>query len=208
MKRQRIRRDRDRRLRCSASGMRVVDALAPAGSDQQPPPVLHITSPEVAPIINNTPEHPNGPGARWSRQLPTREGHPVTLEFINPENLPTPPTYTHVVVATGNTMVFIAGQEPEDAQGDLVGAGDLAAQARQVFANLGHALAAAGTRPDRVVKITIYVVGHRPEYLPVIEQARLSLFGDHRPADSLVGVETLSRPEYLIEVDAIAVSDV
>ena len=130
----------------------------------------------------------------------------MTLQLINPEGLPTPATYTHVVVATGSTMVFIAGQEPEDAQGNLVGPDDLASQARQVFANLGRALAAVGVRPGQVAKITIYVVHHRPEYLPVIEQARLDLFGDHKPADTVVGVETLARPEYLIEVDAIAVT--
>jgi len=129
----------------------------------------------------------------------------MTLELINPEALDTPATYTHVVIATGSRMVFIAGQEPEDAHGNLVGPGDLAAQARQVFANLGHALTAAGARPADVAKITIYVVGHRPEFLPVVETARVTLFGDHKPADALVGVATLARPEYLIEVDAIAV---
>ena len=131
----------------------------------------------------------------------------MTLQFINPEGLPAPATYTHVVVAAGSKMVFIAGQEPEDAQGNLVGPGDLASQARQVFANLGRALAAAGAHPGQVAKITIYVVHHRPEYLRVIEQARLGLFGDHKPADTVVGVETLARPGYLIEVDAIAVTD-
>lgn len=131
----------------------------------------------------------------------------MTLQLINPQDLPTPPTYSHVVVATGSKLVFIAGQEPEAALGGLVGPGDLAAQSRQVFANLGRALAAAGARPGQVAKITIYVVHHRPEYLPVIEQARVELFGDHKPADTVVGVETLARPEYLIEVDAIAIID-
>jgi enamine deaminase RidA (YjgF/YER057c/UK114 family) len=131
----------------------------------------------------------------------------MTLRLINPVNLPPPQTYTHVVVATGNRTVFVAGQEPEDEHGNLVGPGDLAAQARQVFANLGRALAAAGARPSHVAKITIFVVGHRPECLPVIEEARAALFGDHKPADTLVGVETLARPGFLIEVDAIAVTD-
>jgi enamine deaminase RidA (YjgF/YER057c/UK114 family) len=131
----------------------------------------------------------------------------LTLELINPEDLPTPPTYTHVVVATGNRLVFVAGQEPEDEQGNLVGAGDLAVQARQVFANVGRALAAAGATPARVTKITIFVVGYRREYLPAIEEGRVALFGEHKPADTLVGVEALSRPEYLIEVEAIAVID-
>jgi enamine deaminase RidA (YjgF/YER057c/UK114 family) len=116
-----------------------------------------------------------------------------------------PPTYSHVVIATGTKLVFIAGQEPEDDKGNLVGVGDLAVQARQVFANIGRALSAAGARPDQVGRITIYVVGYRREFLPVIEEARVAVFGDHKPADTIVGVETLSRPEYLIEVDAVAV---
>jgi enamine deaminase RidA (YjgF/YER057c/UK114 family) len=76
-----------------------------------------------------------------------------------------------------------------------------------VFANLGRALAAAGAHPRQVAKITIYLAHHRPEYLPVIEQARVSLFGEYKPADTVVGVQALSQPEYLIEVDAVAVID-
>ena len=83
----------------------------------------------------------------------------------------------------------------------------LPAQARQVFANLGRALAATGARPDQVAKITIYIVGHRPNHLPIIEAARITVFGDHKPTDTLLGVQTLARPGYLIEVDAIAVVD-
>jgi enamine deaminase RidA (YjgF/YER057c/UK114 family) len=131
----------------------------------------------------------------------------MALECINPESLPTPHTYTQVVIATGSKLVFIAGQEPEDMHGSLVGPGDMAIQARQVFANLGRALAAASARPEQVTKITIYVVNHRRDYLPVIEEGRVALFGDHKPADILVGVATLSNPDYLIEVDAIAVID-
>src|SRR5256885_15377367 len=111
----------------------------------------------------------------------------MTLKCINPDDLPTPQTYTQVVVATGSTLVFVSGQEPEDIHGKLVGQGDLAAQARQVFANLGRALAAAGARPDQVSKITIYVVNYqRDECLPIIEAARIALFGTHKPADVVV----------------------
>jgi enamine deaminase RidA (YjgF/YER057c/UK114 family) len=131
----------------------------------------------------------------------------MTLERINPEDLPAPVGYTHVTVATGSRLVFVAGQEPEDEHGNVVGVGDLRVQARQVFANVGRALAAAGAVPDQVAKITIFVVGYRREHLPAIEAGRMALFGDHKPADSLVGVETLSKPEYLIEVEAIAVLD-
>ncbi|MBT2117166.1 RidA family protein [Dyella sp. LX-66] len=131
----------------------------------------------------------------------------MTLTCINPQGLPAPQTYTQVVVATGSKLVFVSGQEPEDIDGKLVGPGDLAVQARQVFANLGRALAAAGAEPRQVTKITIYVVNYnRDECLPIIEAARQTLFGDHKPADVLLGVTSLS-PGYLIEVDAYAVID-
>jgi len=131
----------------------------------------------------------------------------MTLECINPSGLPIPKTYSQVVVAIGTKLIFVAGQEPEDTHGKLVGRGDLAVQARQVFANLGRALAAAGALPKHVAKITIYVVDYqRDHHLPIIEEARVSLFGDHKPADVVVGVANLS-PGYLIEVDAVAVVD-
>jgi enamine deaminase RidA (YjgF/YER057c/UK114 family) len=130
----------------------------------------------------------------------------MALEIIQPDGLDRPATYSHVIAATGR-LVFVAGQMSDDSDGNLMFPGDLAAQARQVFANLGRALAAAGARPDQVVKITIYVVDHRREYLPVIEAARVELFGDHKPTDVLLGVATLAAPGYLIEVDAIAVVD-
>jgi enamine deaminase RidA (YjgF/YER057c/UK114 family) len=131
----------------------------------------------------------------------------MTLECINPPSLPTPETYSQVVVAIGTKLIFVSGQEPEDIDGKLVGRGDFAVQARQVFANLGRALAAAGALPKHVARITIYIVDYqRDHHLPIIEEARVSLFGDHKPADVVVGIATLS-PGYLIEVDAVAVVD-
>ena len=131
----------------------------------------------------------------------------MPLELINPDGLHRPRSYSHVVAARGVGLVFVAGQAADDIDGNLVGVGDLAAQARQAFVNLGGALAAAGASPAQVARITIYVVGHRPEFLPIIEAARVSVFGNHKPADTLVGVETLAEPGYLIEIDAIAVVD-
>lgn len=131
----------------------------------------------------------------------------MSLEYINPADLPVPESYTQVVVATGSKLVFIAGQEPEDIHGNLVGPGDLAAQARQVYANLGRALAAAGAGPGQVARITVYVVNYERDWcLAIIEEARKTLFGNHKPADVVLGVASLS-PGYLIEVDAVAVID-
>lgn len=129
----------------------------------------------------------------------------MPLECIDPDDLPPAETYSHVVTAPVGRLVFVAGQVAEDADGTLVGPGDLGAQARQAFANVGRGLAAAGARPDQVARITIYVAGYRREHLPLIEAGRRAVFGDHKPADVLLGVATLSDPGLLIEVDALAV---
>jgi enamine deaminase RidA (YjgF/YER057c/UK114 family) len=131
----------------------------------------------------------------------------MSLERINPADLASPETYTHVILATGSRWVFVAGQVAEDRHGNLVGPGDLAVQARQAFENVGRALAAAGARPEQVAKITIFVVDYRDEALSVIEDARAALFGEHKPVDALIGVKTLAHPGGLIEIEAIAVLD-
>jgi enamine deaminase RidA (YjgF/YER057c/UK114 family) len=131
----------------------------------------------------------------------------MAFERINPADLARPETYSHVVVATGSRLIFIAGQVAEDRAGRLVAPRDLAVQARQAFGNVGRALAAANARPDEVAKLTIFVAGLRDEHLPAIEAARAALFGDHKPADALIGVATLAHPGCLIEVEAIAVTD-
>jgi enamine deaminase RidA (YjgF/YER057c/UK114 family) len=131
----------------------------------------------------------------------------MPLEPIDPEGLAAPETYTHVIVATGGRMVFVAGQVAEDAAGRLVGPDDLAAQARQAFANLARALAAARARPEQVAKLTIFVVDLRLDQLPAIAAARAAVFADHKPTDALIGVQALAHPGCLIEVEAVAVLD-
>jgi enamine deaminase RidA (YjgF/YER057c/UK114 family) len=130
----------------------------------------------------------------------------LPVDLINPEDLPPAHTYTHVAIATGSRLVFIAGQVAEDSAGNLIGRGDLKAQSHQAFANVGRALAAAGARPDQVTKLTIFVASYAENQLAAIESGRAALFGDHRPTDTLVGVAALSSPDFLIEVDAIAVT--
>jgi enamine deaminase RidA (YjgF/YER057c/UK114 family) len=103
-------------------------------------------------------------------------------------------------------MVFISGQVAMDSQGHLVGKDDLKAQAKQVFENLKTALAAAGGSFDDVVKITWYVKGYDPQNLSTLREVRDSYVNkDKPPASTLVGVSSLFQPEYLLEVDAVAV---
>ncbi|MEU3853417.1 RidA family protein [Streptomyces sp. NPDC029554] len=111
--------------------------------------------------------------------------------------------YSHVVMGTGR-LVAIAGQLPLDEQGRPVGAGDPAAQARQVFENLRRCLAAAGASFDDVVKLTYFVTD--TAHLPAIRAARAAYIPDDRlPAASAVRVAGLVRPECLLEIEAFAV---
>lgn len=125
----------------------------------------------------------------------------MTLERINPEQLPASPAYTQVVVARGARTIYVSGQVAPDARVE----DDFADQARAVHESVRVALAAAGATPADVTKITTYVLDHRPELIPVISECRAALFGEHRPASTLVGVAALARPEFKIEVEAIAV---
>lgn len=132
----------------------------------------------------------------------------MTLEHLTPKGLFKPAVFTQVVVATGRRMVFISGQVSMDAGGNLVAEGDLAGQAKQVYANLKAALDGAGAKPADVAKLTTYVVGYRPELLPVMGAARTAVLGTaDLPASTLVGVQALAQPGYLIEVEAIAIID-
>lgn len=129
-------------------------------------------------------------------------------EHLRPEGLPNPPTYSQVVVASGKRTIYVAGQIAVDANGALVGANDLGAQTTQVFHNIGLALAAAGATHADIVKITTFVVNYKPEHRAIIAEARAAFFTKGQPpASTLLGVTALAAPEWLIEVEAIAVVD-
>jgi enamine deaminase RidA (YjgF/YER057c/UK114 family) len=118
------------------------------------------------------------------------------------------PGFSQVVVASGTRSVHTAGQVSIDERDALVGEGDLAAQTAQAMRNVGLALAAAGAGYADIVKITTYVVNYRPEHRAVIGQARAPFFaGRTPPASTLVGVTALALPEWLVEIEAIAIVD-
>jgi len=129
-------------------------------------------------------------------------------KFIFPQGLMRPPTYTPVVAARGGRTIYVSGQVAVNEKGELVGKGDLGAQAEQVFRNVDTALKGAGATFADVVKITTYVVGYRPEHRPLMHQVRSKYVSkDNPPASTLVGVQSLAVADYLIEVEAIAVAD-
>jgi enamine deaminase RidA (YjgF/YER057c/UK114 family) len=130
------------------------------------------------------------------------------IDKLRPSGLHHNPAYSHVVRASGARTIYLAGQVATDEEGRLVGEGDLAAQTTQVMQNIGLALKAAGATYADIVKITTFVVGYKPELRPVIGKARSAFFeGMEPPASTLVGVSALAAPEWLIEIEAIAVAD-
>ncbi|MDY7103325.1 MAG: RidA family protein [Actinomycetota bacterium] len=134
---------------------------------------------------------------------------PVTL--LTPEGLPAVDLYRQVSVATGSTLVFLAGQVSVDADGATVGVGDLAAQVEQCYLNVATALAEAGATFDDVTKLTVYVVDLTPEKLPLFGEgiSRATEKLGVTPAAPLtgIGVSALAGPDYLVEVEATAVLD-
>jgi enamine deaminase RidA (YjgF/YER057c/UK114 family) len=128
-----------------------------------------------------------------------QQGRP---RFINPPGLTKPNGYTHVVVTSDGRTAHIAGQVAIDSAGRVVGAGDFKAQAEKVFANLRLALASVDAGFEDVLKTTTYITSL--ENLPALREARGRYFNPARsPANTLIGVATLARPELLLEIEAV-----
>ena len=126
-----------------------------------------------------------------------------TVRFLNPPALSTPPGYTHVVEVTGGRTIYISGQVALDKAGNVAGAADFAVQTTQVFENLKLALTAAGATFDNIVKANMYVTDM--SHIQVLREIRARYWGTNAPASTLVEVRRLARPEFMIEIEAIAV---
>jgi len=131
-----------------------------------------------------------------------QEGRSV-IQRQNPPGLSAPTGYSHVVSAKGGRTIYVSGQVAFDAQGQIVGKGDLAAQTRQVFANLEIALKAAGASFDDVVKTNYYMLD--ASQVAVVREIRAKYFTRALPASTLVEVRRLANADWLIEIEAVAV---
>jgi enamine deaminase RidA (YjgF/YER057c/UK114 family) len=126
------------------------------------------------------------------------------IERTNALGLSQPPGYSHVVLASGSRLITTAGAVPLDAEGNLVGSGDLRVQVRQTLENLVLALEAVGARAQDVIKITVYVVAAERADLGSVWNAvqQSDIAGT---ASTLLGVSMLALEGQLVEIEAIAV---
>ena len=126
-------------------------------------------------------------------------------KIVQPKGLFDPrPRYAQMARA-GNTL-YLAGQTSINEKGETVGKGDIEAQARQVFENLKKALAAEGATFDHVVKLNIYST-NAPVHREPVSKVRRQYFPKETVPSTFVGVPALVNPDWLLEIEAIAVLD-
>jgi enamine deaminase RidA (YjgF/YER057c/UK114 family) len=129
-----------------------------------------------------------------------------SVHHLNPDRLHRNPAYSQAVVVTGNvSTVYIGGQNAVDASGNVIGRGDLAAQTEQVLENVRVALAAVGASLEHVVKWSVFVVLGQSILRGFEEFQRAWGKRPNPPAVTVVVVAGLANPEFLVEIDAIAV---
>src|SRR3977135_488476 len=130
----------------------------------------------------------------------------ATITRTNPRELGTPPGYSQCGEVPASRIIFIAGQTALDRDGSLIGKNDFAAQAEQVFRNLGFALQASGCTASNLVRLTVFLTDM--DNLTSYREARNRFFASvtppAAPAVTLVEVSKLYGADFMIEIEAIA----
>jgi enamine deaminase RidA (YjgF/YER057c/UK114 family) len=128
------------------------------------------------------------------------------IEYINPEGMATPRGYSHAIAVRGDhTTIYVGGQNAVDKKGTVTGKGDMKAQAEQALSNVETVLDAAGATLRNVVKFNIYLVqGQNPQEGFVVFQKKWGNYPNF-PTITVLFVSGLGNPDWLIEIDAVAV---
>lgn len=124
------------------------------------------------------------------------------IERINPEGMTQPTAYTHVV--RYGDILFLAGQVSTDGEGNVIGEGDMRAQVRQVLENMKMVLASQGADFGDVVKISIYTTDI--DAYRTTSDIRSEYWTGGAPASTLVQIDQLARPVFLVEIEATAIA--
>ena len=128
----------------------------------------------------------------------------MARKVIQPKSLNDPrPRYSQGILNSGGKLLFIAGQTAADKDGNVVGRGDIKAQTEQVFANLKAVLKTAGGTLDNLVMTTTYITDR--EYREGYNEVRRRQYKKNPPTSTLVIVKGLANPDYLIEINGVAV---
>ena len=131
---------------------------------------------------------------------------PGQVQYINPEGLSKNPAFTQVITVTGPAKtIYIGGQDAVDASGTIVGKGNIQAQGEQAFKNIETALKASSAGLEHIVKWNIYVVQGQPLQPGFEAFQRIWSDRPNRPVITVMFVAGLAHPDFLVEVDAIAV---
>ena len=127
--------------------------------------------------------------------------------IINPPSLAKPVGFNHGILVKGGQLLFLAGQDGSDAEGNIVGPGDMAAQLEQILKNFKAALEEAGGQMQDIVKLNIFVT-NRAEYVKNLKQFGPlfhDYFGKYYPTMALFEITGLFKPEAMIELEGMAV---
>jgi enamine deaminase RidA (YjgF/YER057c/UK114 family) len=136
----------------------------------------------------------------------SEQGAPAGVQYLSPDTLAKNPAFSQVVEVTGAAKtIYVGGQDAVDASGAIVGKGDIAAQTEQVLHNLQAALAACGASLEHVVKWNLYVVQGQPIQPGFEAFQRVWGRRPNPPAITMAFVAALANPDFLVEMDAIAI---
>ena len=128
------------------------------------------------------------------------------VKYLNPAGLHKNPAYTQAIVVSGNVKtIYIGGQNAVDASGNIVGKGDLGAQTQKVLQNIEIALTAGGAGLQNVVKWNVYILHGQSAQVGL--EAFQKVWGQrpNPPVISGIFVPALTHPDFLVEIDAVAV---
>jgi enamine deaminase RidA (YjgF/YER057c/UK114 family) len=131
----------------------------------------------------------------------------MTVEFITPDGLHRNPAFSQVVVTQANSRtIYVGGQNSVDSSGKIVGKGDIGQQAKQIFKNLEIALSSAGARIDHVIKWNVFIVQGQSLQPGFEEFQRVWANRPNPPLITVLFVAGLANSDFLMEIDAIAVT--
>jgi len=130
----------------------------------------------------------------------------MSIKLVRSSNLYGGVPYAYASVAPRGSLIFTAGACPLDHRGEVVGVGDIGAQASLAVANLATALAESGATLADVLKTTVFVASAERADLVAAWEVISAAFGDHDAPSTLLGVTVLGYENQLVEIEAVAVA--